>query len=101
MFLAQAGTGSHFIEPGSPWQNGFIESFNSRLRAECLDVEAFHNLADARVKLAEYRRDDNEERPHSSLGYVAPAEFAALLPDVGRASPSLRPEEESQSSPSL
>ena len=101
VFLAQAGTGSHFIKPGSPWQNGFIESFNSRLRAECLDVEAFYNLADARVKLAEYRRYYNEERPHSSLGYVAPAEFAALLPDVGRASPSLRPEEGPHSSTSL
>jgi putative transposase len=101
VFLATAGTGSHFIKPGSPWQNGFIESFNSRLRAECLDVEAFYNLADAKVKLAEYRRYYNEERPHSSLDYAAPAAFAALLQGPGRASPSPAPEEGSQSSPSL
>ena len=89
VFLATAGTGSHFIKPGSPWQNGFIESFNSRLRAECLDVEAFYNLADARVKLAEYRRYYNEERPHSSLGYAAPAAFAARLAGEPQSSPSL------------
>lgn len=89
MFLATAGTGNHFIKPGSPWQNGFIESFNSRLRAECFDVEAFYNLADARVKLAEYRRDYNEERPHSSLGYAVPAAFAARLMGESQSSPSL------------
>lgn len=98
VFLATAGTGSHFIKPGSPWQNGSTLIFNSRLRAECLDVEAFYNLADARVKLAEYRRYYNEERPHSSLGYVALAAYAAPHPDAGRASPSLRPEGHSSSS---
>ena len=73
VFLAQSGTQSRFIKPGSPWQNGHAESFVSRLRAELLDVEVFHNLADAQVKLAIYRRFYNEERPHSSLRYVPPA----------------------------
>jgi transposase InsO family protein len=91
VFLSQSGTGAHFIKPGSPWQNGFIESFNSRLRAECLDVEVFHNLADAQVKLAVYRRWYNEERPHSTIGNVAPASFRARYSDSGRATPSLPP----------
>ncbi|MFY9235232.1 MAG: IS3 family transposase, partial [Fimbriimonadaceae bacterium] len=73
VFLVKSGTQSRFIKPGSPWQNGHAESFVSRLRAELLDVEAFHNLADAQVKLALYRRFYNEERPHSSLGYRPPA----------------------------
>jgi putative transposase len=75
VFLSQSGTGAHFIKPGSPWQNGHIESFNSRLRAECLDVEVFYNLADAQMKLAVYRRWYNEERPHSSLDGLPPAVF--------------------------
>lgn len=73
VFLSQSGTSSRFIKPGSPWQNGFAESFISRLRAECLDVEAFHNLADAEVKLSLYRSFYNWHRPHSSLGYRPPA----------------------------
>lgn len=56
VFLSQSGAGAHFIKPGSAWQNGFIESFNSRLWTECLDVAVFHNLADARIKTAVYRR---------------------------------------------
>lgn len=74
VFLSQSGTQSRFIKPGSPWQNGFVESFNSRLRAELLDVEVFHNLAEAQVKLRLFKRFYNEERPHSSLGYRTPAE---------------------------
>jgi len=91
VFLSQSGTGAHFIKPGSPWQNGFIESFNSRLRAECLDVEVFHNLADAQVKTAVYRRWYNEERPHSSIGNMAPKAFRARCWDSSRATPSLHP----------
>jgi transposase InsO family protein len=74
VFLSRSGTSSRFIKPGSPWQNGFAESFMSRLRAECLDVEAFYNLADAEVKLSLYRSFYNWQRPHSSLGYRTPAE---------------------------
>jgi putative transposase len=76
-WLAEAGTQTHYIEPGSPWQNGFGESFHSRLRDECLNAEVFANLAEARVVIELWRREYNEERPHSSLGYRTPAEFRA------------------------
>ncbi|MDE2126052.1 MAG: transposase [Armatimonadetes bacterium] len=78
VFLSERNTKPYFIKPGSPWQNGFIESFNSQLRAECLDVELFHNLEDAEIELAVYRRWYNEERPHSSIGHVAPATARAV-----------------------
>ncbi len=78
VFLSQSGTESRFIKPGSPWQNGHAESFNSRLRAELLDVEVFHNLAEAEVKLAIFHRFYNHQRPHSSLGYRTPAEVMSL-----------------------
>ncbi|MBL8064671.1 MAG: transposase family protein [Chthonomonadaceae bacterium] len=74
VFLSRSGTQSRFIKSGSPWQNGLAESFVSRLRAELLDVEVFHNLADAQVKLALFRRFYNEQLPHSSLGYMTPAQ---------------------------
>lgn len=77
VFLLQSGTKSKFIKPGSPWQNGYVESFHSTLRRDCLDVEVFHNLADAQIKLAVYKRYYNEQRPHSSLGFRPPA-VAAL-----------------------
>src|SRR5581483_2407696 len=67
-----------FIEPGKPMQNCFIESFNGRLREECLNVNWFLTLADARRKIEAWRLDYNEERPHSSLGYLAPRHFAEL-----------------------
>lgn len=66
-----------FIEPGRPMQNAFIESFNGRLRDECLNSNWFLNLRDARRKIRAWVRDYNEQRPHSSLGYVTPSEFAA------------------------
>ncbi len=65
-----------YIEPGKPWQNGFAESFHARLRDEFLDGEAFVSILDAQVRLGVWRRYYNEERLHSSLGYVTPAEFA-------------------------
>lgn len=67
------------IEPGRPMQNGFVESFHGRLREECLNVSWFGNLFEARRKIAAWRKEYNEERPHSSLGYRTPAEFAATL----------------------
>ncbi|MHB8635548.1 MAG: integrase core domain-containing protein, partial [Fimbriimonadaceae bacterium] len=76
VFLSQNKIDSHFIAPGSPWQNGHAESFVSRLRDEILDVEVFHNLADAQVKLAVYRCYYNEVRPHSSIGHIPPTRFA-------------------------
>ena len=64
------------IQPGRPMQNGRVESFNGRMREECLNVSWFGNLYEARGKIAAWRKDYNEERPHSSLGYRTPAEFA-------------------------
>lgn len=65
------------IQPGKPMQNGRCESFNGRLREEFLRVSWFENLFDARRKTADWRKDYNEQRPHSSLGYRTPNEFAA------------------------
>jgi putative transposase len=65
-----------FIEPGKPVQNAFVESFNGRLREECLNVNWFTSLADARRKLEAWRQDYNGQRPHSSLAYQTPSEFA-------------------------
>jgi putative transposase len=66
------------IQPGKPTQNAQIESFHGRLREECLRVSWFHNLFDASKKIGLWRRDYNEQRPHSSLNYHTPTEFAAL-----------------------
>jgi hypothetical protein len=65
-----------FIEPGSPWQNPFIESFHSRVRDELLDVEEFSCLAEARVVISDWQEDYNQRRPHSALGMRPPAVFA-------------------------
>ena len=73
----------HFIEPGKPSQNCFIESFNGRLREECLNANWFLTLADARRKVEAWRHDYNEERPHSSLGYLTPRQFAQIASSGG------------------
>jgi putative transposase len=65
-----------YIEPGSPWENPFIESFNGKLRDELLDSEIFETLLEAQVLAEDYRIDYNTYRPHSSLGYLAPVRFA-------------------------
>jgi putative transposase len=64
------------IEPGRPMQNGHVESFHGKLRDECLNASWFGNLFEARAKIGAWRKEYNEERPHSSLGYLAPREFA-------------------------
>ena len=66
-----------YIEPGSPWENGYAESFHSRLRDEFLAIEEFESLSAARRLTGLWRDDYNHHRPHSSLGYQTPAEFAA------------------------
>jgi putative transposase len=76
------------IQPGKPMQNGHIESFNGKLRDECLNTSWFRNLYDAREKIAAWRRGYNEVRPHSSLGYRTPAEFA-LVAAASPSSPSM------------
>ena len=67
----------HYIEPGKPQQNAFIESFNGRLRDEFLNETLFTTLAQARVELEEWRRDNSTERPHSALGNLTPIAYAA------------------------
>jgi putative transposase len=64
-----------YIEPASPWQNGYIESFHSRFRDECLGREILLNLQEARVVIEDWRRHYNRDRPHSSLGYKSPEKF--------------------------
>jgi len=76
LWLQSNGSASYFIAPGSPWQNGHAESFISRLRAECLDVDLFCNLNHARLQLELYRLDYNQYRPHSALKYQTPNQFA-------------------------
>jgi transposase InsO family protein len=66
-----------YIEPGRPWENGFAESFHSRLRDEFLATEVFESLAAARKLTSAWKDDYNHYRPHGSLGYVTPVEFAA------------------------
>jgi putative transposase len=74
----QAGVKLNFIRPGKPVENGYIESFNGRLRDECLNVEVFLDLADARRKLDTWRNDYNQRRPHSALADRTPDEFASV-----------------------
>jgi putative transposase len=73
------------IQPGKPTQNEHVESIHGRLREECLAVSWFQNLFDARRKIAAWRKEYNEERPHSSLGYKTPNEFAAQAASFYRA----------------
>lgn len=71
-----AGTGTVFIEPGSPWQNPYVESLNARVRDEFFNCHDFYTLFEAQVLAQGFRNEYNNERPHSSLGNLAPAEFA-------------------------
>jgi putative transposase len=74
----EIGVKLDFIRPGKPVENGFVESFNGRLRDECLNVEVFLDATDAKSKLEHWRSDFNRNRPHSSLDDRTPAEFAAV-----------------------
>jgi len=71
------GTGSSYIEPGSPWENPFVESFGGKVRDEVLAVEAFDSLLEAKTVIEDWRNTYNTRRPHSSLGWKAPAAYAA------------------------
>ena len=89
-WIAAVGAKTAFIEPGSPWENGYCESFNSKLRDELLNGEIFYSLAEAKVIIEAWRRYYNTERPHSSLGYKPPAPEAIVWPgqSPGSAPPS-------------
>jgi putative transposase len=85
-WIRSQGIGTALIEPGKPWQNGVGESFNGKFRDECLSLEWFRSRAEAKVIIEQWRRHYNEVRPHSSLGYLTPTEFAAGLKEQGAGS---------------
>lgn len=78
-WLGKLGTGPLYIEPGSPWENGYCESFNGKLRDECLNGEIFYSLKEAKVVIGQWRHEYNTRRPHSALGYRPPAPEAYSL----------------------
>jgi transposase InsO family protein len=83
-FLVTATIKTLFIDPGSPWQNGYCESFNSRFRDELLNLEAFTSTLEARVLSERWRRDYNEQRPHGALGYRMPQAVLAKALETGK-----------------
>jgi transposase InsO family protein len=88
-WIAAVGARTASIEPGSPWENGYCESFNAKLRDELLNGEIFYSLAEARIIIEGWRRHYNTKRPHSSLGYRPPAPEVISCPAApsGAASP--------------
>jgi len=78
-WLTRLGVKTLFIEPGSPWENGYIESFNGKMRDELLDREIFFTLEEAKILIARWREEYNHIRPYSALGYRPPAPQALLL----------------------
>jgi putative transposase len=76
-WLKGSGCGTLYIEPGSPWENAYVESFNGKLEDELLGRERFETLKEAKVLVEDHRLDYNHRRPHSALGYLTPAAFAA------------------------
>ena len=81
----QRGVQLRFIDPGKPTQNPFVESFNGKFRDECLSLEWFRSRSEAKVLIEAWRRHFNTVRPHSSLGYLTPAAFAAGIKTQGAA----------------
>jgi transposase InsO family protein len=78
-YLELAQVGTLYIEPGAPWENGYAESFHGKLRDELLNAELFADLREAKTLAESWRREYNQRRPHSALGYLTPAAFAAGL----------------------
>lgn len=91
LWLGRIGVQTLYIEPGSPWENGYNESFNSKLRDELLNGEIFTTLREAQVLIERWRRHYNTVRPHSSLGYRPPAPETLLPPAFDPSYASLRP----------
>jgi transposase InsO family protein len=79
-WIAAVGAKTAYIEPGSPWENGYCESFNGKLRDELLNGEIFYSLKEAKTVIEAWRRHYNTIRPHSSLGYLPPAPEALVMP---------------------
>lgn len=86
-WLSEQGCQALYIEPGSPWENGYVESFNGKFRDECLNMNLFHNGAEARGVIQAWREEYNKRRPHSSLGFLTPVEFAAQAVSAVSATP--------------
>jgi putative transposase len=82
-WLTQRQVKTYYVEPGSPWQNAYGESFNGKFRDECLNMEVFYSLPEAEIVVETWRQNYNNERPHSSLSYQTPAEFAAAWRLIG------------------
>ncbi len=104
-WLAKEKIKTIYIEPGSPWQNGFVESFHGRFRDECLNREQLWTLTEARVVIEDFRIQYNTQRPHSKLGYRTPADYVAQLarsavpvgqglptPEIDKPRPMLQPQ---------
>jgi transposase InsO family protein len=87
-WLSEKGVQTLYIEPGSPWENGYIESFNGKFRDDVLNRELFHSVKEAKVIVESWRLEYNNHRPHSGLGYMTPAAFAAACIASVRATPS-------------
>ena len=85
-WIADVGTQTAYIEPGSPWENGYCESFNSKIRDELLNGEVFYSLREAEVLIEAWRRHFNTVRPHSSLHYTPPAP-ETVMPRSGNVAP--------------
>lgn len=85
-WLSSSGVQTAYIEGGKPWQNGLNESFNGKLRDECLNLEWFNNRDEAKVIIEQWRKHYNEQRPHSSLGYKTPAQFRVGQTGMGTVS---------------
>jgi len=90
-WITAVGAQTAYITPGSPWENGFIESFNARLRDELLDGEIFYSLAEAKIVIESWRRHYNTVRPHGSLGYKPPAPEVFVPAIASRAATQPRP----------
>jgi putative transposase len=89
-WLSGLGTKSLYIEPGSPWENGYCESFNGKLRDECLNGEIFYSLREAQVVIENWRIHYNTKRPHSALGYRPPAPVTIPLPPALDGQPNMQ-----------
>jgi putative transposase len=100
-WLAASGVKTLYIEPGAPWENAYSETFISRLRDELLDREVFANVKEAKVLAEEYRDHYNRHRPHGALGYLTPAEFAAIKALSAQSSVPTEEQKELESVPRL
>ena len=98
-WIGTVGAKTAYIEPGSPWENGYNESFNGKLRDECLNGEMFYSLKEAQIIIERWRQHYNKVRPHSSLGYKPPAPQAVILADQLYTMGGFRADRPSQNTP--